>query len=289
MLGLPTVAAVLPARKSPMLSKFRSPQVIGIASGKGGVGKTTVSANLAMALTLRDHKVILLDADLGMANAQLALGVHAPFNIGHVLRGEKSLAEVMVQTPQGLYLVPGASGVREMAALGSEQVGTIVRAFDDLKMDVDYLLVDVAAGISPSVLDFMAACQRRLVVVCDQPSSVADAYGLIKVMTTEQGLDEVYLVPNMVTDAHQGRLLHRRMNDVCMRFLGQNIRHLGSIEADELLLQAQRKYQSVLQFAPGSAAARDFRALAQSISELAPVNQTSGRVQFFMQRMLKGI
>lgn len=266
----------------------RAPKVIGIASGKGGVGKTTLSVNLACALAMRDKSVMLFDADLGMANAQIALGVHTPFNIGHVLRGEKTLSEILVRTPQGVTLVPGASGVREIAALSAEQVSAIIRTFDGIDEPVDYLLVDIAAGISPPVLDFMAACQHRLVVVCDQPSSIADAYGLIKVMTSEQGLEDVYLVPNMVQDAHMGRQLHRRMNDVCMRFLGVSIKHLGSIEADEMVLQAQRKYQSVLQHAPGSAAARDFRALAQSVDELAHQSVPSGRMQFFMHRLLQG-
>ena len=140
-------------------------QVIGIASGKGGVGKTTVSVNLAVALAQRGHKVMLLDADLGMANAQIALGVHAPFNLGHVLRGEKSLQEVIVTATQGVRLVPGASGLRDIAALDAVQIASIVQAFDTLDEPVDFLLVDVAAGISPAVLEFMAACQRRYVVV----------------------------------------------------------------------------------------------------------------------------
>lgn len=131
-----------------MHKNTKAPQVIGIASGKGGVGKTSVTSNLAVALTQRNHRVMVFDADLGLANAQIALGVHAPFNIGHVLRGEKTLAEVMVTTPQGVILVPGASGVRDLAALGTEQVHAIIRAFDDLDLAVDYLLVDVAAGLS---------------------------------------------------------------------------------------------------------------------------------------------
>src|SRR5574343_1188258 len=261
-------------------------QVIGIASGKGGVGKTTVSINLAVALAQRGHKVMLLDADLGMANAQIALGAHAPFNIGHVLRGEKTLEEVIVTTAQGVRLVPGASGLRDMAALDPVQIATIVQSFDSLSEPVDYLLVDVAAGISPSVLEFMAACQRRYVVVCDQPSSIADAYGLIKVMTTEQGLDEIYLVPNLVLDAQQGKQLYRRTNDVCNRFLGVSIRYAHAIESDEMVLQALRKYQPVLQFAPGSAASRDFRLLAEQVDQLPAVEQASGRIQFCMERML---
>jgi flagellar biosynthesis protein FlhG len=268
------------------MDKRAFPQVIGVASGKGGAGKTTVSINLAVALQMRGHKVMLLDADLGMAKSQIALGVHAPFNISHVLSGQKSLQEVLVTTRHGVRLVPGASGLRDIAALDSQQIAAMIRAFDDLDEPVDYLVVDVAAGIAPAVLDFMAACQRRFVVVCDQPSSIADAYGLIKVMATEQSLDEIYLIPNMVGSVHEGRQLYRRLNDVCTRFLGVSIRFLQSIESDELVLQSLRRYQSVLEFAPGGAAARDFRALADALDQLPPIDTASGRMQFFMQRML---
>ena len=268
------------------MDKHHFPQVIGVASGKGGAGKTTVSINLAVALAMRGHKVMLLDADLGMANAQIALGAHAPFNISHVLNGSKTLQEVLITTTQGVRLVPGASGLRDIAALDAAQIATMIHAFDALEEPVDYLVVDVAAGIAPAVLEFMAAFQHRFVVVCDQPSSIADAYGLIKVMSTEQSLDEIYLIPNMVGNAQEGRQLYRRLNDVCTRFLGISIRYLHTIEADELVLQALRKYQSVLDYAPGSAAARDFRGLAEALDQLPPIQSASGRMQFFMERML---
>ncbi len=269
------------------MDKKNFPQVIGVASGKGGAGKTTVAINLAVALALRGHNVMLLDADLGMANAQIALGAHAPFNISHVLNGTKTLQDVLVTTAQGVRLVPGASGLRNIAALDAAQIATMIRSFDSLDEPVDYLVVDVAAGIAPAVLEFMAACQRRFVVVCDQPSSIADAYGLIKVMSTEQSLDEIYLIPNMVGSAHEGRQLYRRLNDVCARFLGISIRYFHAIEGDELVLQALRKYQSVLDYAPGSAASRDFRALAEALDQLPPIQTASGRMQFFMERMLR--
>jgi flagellar biosynthesis protein FlhG len=269
------------------MDKKKFPQVIGVASGKGGAGKTTVSINLAVALAMQGHQVMLLDADLGMANAQIALGAHAPFNISHVLNGSKTLQEVMITTAQGVRLVPGASGLRDIAALDTQQIATMIHAFDTLDEPVDYLVVDVAAGIAPAVLEFMSACQRRFVVVCDQPASIADAYGLIKVMSTEQSLDEIYLVPNMVNSAQEGRQLYRRLNDVCTRFLGISIRFLHSIEADELVLQSLRKYKSVLEFAPGSSAARDFRGLAHALDQLPPIEHASGRMQFFMERMLR--
>lgn len=270
------------------MDKPASPQVIGIASGKGGVGKTTVSVNLAVALAKRGRRVMLLDADLGLANAQIALGIQAPLNIGHVLRGEKKLSEIIVTTAHGVKLVPGASGQRDLAALEMTQIAAVIHAFSDLEEPLDYLLVDLPAGISPPVLAFLAACQRRFVVLCDQPASIADAYGLIKVMVQEQELDEIWLIPNMVRSQAEGQQLFQRMNDVSQRFLHQRLRHLGTIESEELVLAAQRKYRSILDFAPGSAGAADFRRLAQAVDELQPIHHLNGHMQFFMQRMVLG-
>jgi flagellar biosynthesis protein FlhG len=270
------------------MSAVRSaPRVIGVASGKGGVGKTTVAVNLAAALGQRGHRVVLLDADLGMANAQVALGVRTPWNIGHLLSGEKTLQELLVPAAPGLQLVPGASGVRDMAALDMGQVASIVHAFDTLTEPVDYLVVDVAAGIAPSVLTFMAACQHRLVVLQDQPASIADAYGLIKVMAQDQSLDEIYLVANQAqSDAH-GQQLAKFVNDVTMRFLGHTVKYLGSVGSDELVQQAQRKYRTVVEFAPGSRASADLRRMAQAVEKL-PVQEAVGAgLQFFMARMLQ--
>lgn len=263
-----------------------SPQIIGIASGKGGVGKTTVTVNLATALQAAGQRVMLLDADLGLANAQLAFGCKTEFHLGHVLRGERRLEEIIVTTPQGVRLVPGASGVRELAALDSAQVAAIIHAFSTLTEPLDYLLVDVAAGLSPSVLSFLAACQRRFVIVCDQPASIADAYGLIKVMSKEEQLDEIYLIPNMVPSHAAGQQLFGRIAQVCDRFLQQHLHPLPPIEADELVPTSQKHYQSVVEHAPGSAAARDFRRLAQAVTALPPIHNASGRIQFFMERML---
>lgn len=262
------------------------PQIIGVASGKGGVGKTTVAVNLAAALGARGHRVLLLDADLGMANAQVALGVRTPWNVSHLLSGQKTLHELLVPAAPGVHLIPGASGLRDMAALDIAQVAAIIHAFDDLEEPVDYLIVDVAAGISPSVLTFMAACQRRLVVVQDQPSAMADAYALIKVMTQDQELDEIYLVANSTqSDAHGQQLAHF-VNDVTVRFLGATVKYLSSIEEDDQILLAQRKYRNVIDFAPASRAAAAFRRLAQAVEKLPPIAQPGGQLQFFMERLL---
>lgn len=267
------------------MTKRNTPHVIGIASGKGGVGKTTISTNLAAALVQSGKRVLLMDADMGLANAQIALGCKAPFNISHVLRGEKTLTEILAKTAQGITLVPGASGTRELAAIDNTTTAGIIAAFDDLADICDVLIVDIAAGISPSVLTFLAACQRRFIVVKDEPASIADAYGTIKVMARDYGLDEIYLIPNMVASQAEGWQLYRRINDVCNRFLKHSVSYLTSIEADEFVLQAQRKYTTVLQHAPSGAAARDFNRLADAINKLPAVTTLNGQTQFFVDRM----
>jgi flagellar biosynthesis protein FlhG len=245
------------------MDKVKTTQVIGIASGKGGVGKTTVSVNLAVALQAMGFRVMLFDADMSLANAQIALGCRCPYNLSHFLSGEKTLAEIIVTTRQGVKLVPGASGIQ------------------------DYLIVDMAAGISPEVLSFMAACSRRFVVVRDDPSSIADAYATIKVLIQDQGLDEIYLIPNGVDSAQEGYQLFERINQVCARFLNRTVRYLGAIEQDDLILTALKKYQPVAEYAPGSAGARDFRRLAEATRQLEPIQEASGGLQFFVERLVK--
>jgi flagellar biosynthesis protein FlhG len=269
------------------MSDQRRTEVIGIASGKGGVGKTTTSVNLAVALSQMGHSVMLFDADLGLANAQIALGARAEYNLGHFLAGQKTLQEIMINTRQGVKLIPGASGMQELAGLSDLQAASIVQSFGALTEEVDYLIVDVAAGISPSVLSFLAACQRRFIVVKDDPSSIADAYGTIKILSKEMGLDEIYLLPNMVGSQSEGWKLYKKLNDVCVRFLGESVHYLTSIEEDEMVLRALKKYQSVLELAPGTGAARDYRRLAEACTQLRPIDHPSGGLQFFMERLMQ--
>jgi flagellar biosynthesis protein FlhG len=222
-----------------------------------------------------------------LANAQIALGARAEYNLGHFLAGQKTLPEIMITTRQGIKLIPGASGMQELAGLSQVQAASIVQSFGALTDDVDYLIVDVAAGISPSVLSFLSACQRRFIVVKDDPSSIADAYGTIKILTKEMGLDEIYLLPNMVNTQSEGWKLYKKLNDVCVRFLGESVHYLTSIESDEMVLRALKKYQSVLELAPGTAASRDYMRLAEACTHLRPIDHPSGGMQFFMERLMQ--
>jgi len=261
-------------------------EAIGIASGKGGAGKTTVAVNLALALQEKGYRVMLFDADLGLANAPILLGTRCPFNISHVLSGEKTLAEIAVTTPQNLRLISGASGNQTLAGLTAVQVGQLVQAFSDLQEVLDYLIVDMAAGIAPAVMTLMAACQRRFIVMRNDPSSIADAYGTIKVLLEDELMDEIYLIPNAVNNQLAGEELFQRINRVCAQFLSRSIHYAGSIENDPLIQDAHKHLQPLMMFAPASQAAKNFRKLADAVTDLAPVDKPSGAVQFFVNRWL---
>lgn len=268
------------------MAETQTTQVIGIASGKGGVGKTAVAANLALALSARGNRVMLFDADLGLANAQLALGCPSEWNFSHVLSGKRTLSEIVVTTRHGIRLVPGASGIQELASLGALETSGIIGAFGELVEDIDYLIVDAAAGISDSVITFMQATPVRFVVVRDEPSSIADAYGMIKVLGSRHHLGNIFLVPNMVDSQESGRELHRRINEVCRRFLEIELGYLHSITYDHRALDASRAYQPVAEFAPGGNAARDYRRLAQDVETLAVASEGAGGIRFFVEQLI---
>ncbi len=260
-------------------------QIIGVASGKGGVGKTTVSINLAVKLASLGKKVMIFDADLGLANAQLALGIRAPFNFSHVMSGEKTLSEVIIDGPSGVKLVPGASGIQHMASLTGTETAGIIQAFSEIEDELDYLIVDVAAGLSDAVMAFMSACQYRIVVLKNEPYSIADAYGTIKVMMQQHNLDRILLVPNGVESQKEGERLYTSINSVIQNFLGGQVKYLYSISADDMVVRSIKASQPLVTYAPTSAASRDFTQLAKQVMALDSEVPMSGKIQFFVERV----
>ncbi|MFB0995612.1 MAG: P-loop NTPase [Porticoccaceae bacterium] len=267
------------------MGKVNSTQVIGIASGKGGVGKTTVSANLAVSLASMGKKVMVFDADLGLANAQLALGCRAKYNFSHVLSGEKTLQEIIVNGPMGVQLVPGSSGLQHMASLSIAETAGIIQSFAEIEGTLDYLIIDLAAGLSDTVMTFIGACQHRFIVVKDDPSSIADAYASIKVMIQDYHLDNISIITNCMPFTEAGNRLYQGINSVIQRFLGGQVGHLGTIREDEMVLRAIRASKPLLKFSPSSAAARDFEKLAKAVTRLTTKTPISGGLQFFLERL----
>ena len=186
-------------------------RVIAVTGGKGGVGKTNVSVNLAVAMAELGKRVMLLDADLGLANIDVVLGLHPERDLSHVVRGECSLEDVLLKGPAGILVAPGASGVQQMAELSKAEHAGLIRAFSDVGSDLDVMIVDTAAGISDVVVSFSRAAQEVVVVVCDEPASITDAYALIKLLNREYGIDRFHVLANMVHTAQEGRVLYNKI------------------------------------------------------------------------------
>jgi flagellar biosynthesis protein FlhG len=262
-------------------------QTIAITGGKGGVGKTTVAINLGTALAQLGREVLLLDADLGLANVDVLLGIRARYNLEHVISGDCDLRDVIIEAPSGLKLVPASSGSVSMAMLDRAQHAGVINAFSELFEPIDVLLIDTAAGLSETVLTFTEAAQRVVVVVCDEPASLTDAYGLIKVLSRRQPGCRIDVVANMVDSPAHGRALFEKLARVTDRFLGLVPAYYGSVPHDEFLRRAIQKQTAVVESYPGSASARAFKKLAREAGLWGASVGAKGCLEFFVERMLR--
>lgn len=261
-----------------------STKTICIASGKGGVGKTTLSINLAMALVESGQRVLYFDADMGLANAQIGLGAEAVLNIGHVLNNLVTLPEIVLKTPHGIDLIAGASGLAELASIGQLDSANIIRQFSSLPDEYDVLIVDCAAGISPSVLTFLEGCQLRVVVGTNEMSSIADAYGLIKVMVSDLGLSDFFFLPNLVDNERQGVKLHDSMNKVVQNFLSIELNYAGSVPREMMVDSSWRKATPLVKLAPTSVMTTAIRKIAAALMHHQCQSFSARGVQFFIER-----
>jgi flagellar biosynthesis protein FlhG len=268
------------------LNASRPVKVIAVTGGKGGVGKTTVSANLAVAIAAQGRDVMLVDADLGMANVDVILGLHTRFHLGHVVKGECTLEEAIVTGPHGLQIVPAASGIKHMANLpGSEQAG-IIRAFSDLFHRVELLVVDTAAGLHDSVLTFSQAAHHVVVVVCDEPASITDAYALIKVLSREHGVQRFQILANQTRRSDEGPDLFQKISKVCDRFLNVTLEFAGSIPFDDYLRRAVQQQSAVVEAYPSSISSVALKNLAIKADKWSVPQGARGHLEFFVERMV---
>ena len=266
----------------------RAVRTIAVTGGKGGVGKTSVSVNLSLALADAGHRALLLDTDLGLANVDVLLGLSPKFTLADVVGGRCSIEDTVLTGPKGLLVVLAASGKRHMTELSpAEHIG-LIRAFSDMDRPLDTMVIDTAAGLGESVLAFSQAAHEVLVVVCNEPASITDAYALIKVLSRERGVGRMHILANMTRSAGEGRELFDKLSRVTDKFLDVHLNYLGAIPYDEWMRRAIQRQQAVLQAFPASAASLAFRALAQKIDKWQAPAMPRGNVEFFVERMIPG-
>jgi flagellar biosynthesis protein FlhG len=268
------------------LNASRPVKVIAVTGGKGGVGKTTVSANLAVAIAAQGRDVMLVDADLGLANVDVVLGLNTRFHLGHVVSGECALEDAIVTGPHGLQIVPAASGIKRMANLSDIEQAGIIRAFSDLYHRVDVMIVDTAAGLHDSVLTFSQAAQHVLVVVCDEPASITDAYALIKVLSREHGVRRFQILANQTRRSGEGPELFQKISRVCDRFLNVTLEFAGSVPFDDYLRRAVQRQSAVVEAYPASISSVALKNLAVKADKWSVPQGARGHLEFFVERMV---
>lgn len=282
---MPPESLPMPTPLPPPLKPVRT---LAVTGGKGGVGKSSVSVNLGIALADLGQRALLLDADLGLANVDVLLGLSPRYTLADLVAGRCGLEDVLVEGPGSLLIVPAASGRRHMAELRPIEHAGLVHMFDELQRELDVMLIDTAAGITDSVLTFCQAAQDAVVVVCDEPASITDAYALIKVLCRERGVDRVQVVANMVRGANEGRALYEKLARVCERFIGDvSLNYLGAVPHCDWLRMSVQRQQAVVRAYPGSPSARALVEIARRAARWEAPAAPRGHVEFFVERMLR--
>ncbi|MCP4389646.1 MAG: MinD/ParA family protein [Gammaproteobacteria bacterium] len=261
-------------------------RVIAVTSGKGGVGKSNVTVNLAVTLAQSGERVMVMDADMGLANIDVLLGLSPGLNLSHVINGECSLEETIIEGPAGIKIVPASSGIASMSDLTPAQNAGVIRSFSELTEPVDTLLIDTAAGLSDSVLSYTRAAREVIVVVCDEPASITDAYAMVKVMNRDYGVERFHVLANQAHGATQGRELYNKLARVSERFLDVTLDYLGCIPYDDCLKKAVQKQKSVVEAFPRSQSATSFRQIAKKTQQWPTPNSMEGHLEFFIERLV---
>lgn len=262
-------------------------RVISITGGKGGIGKTTISVNLALAFAKARKKVLLFDADLGLANVDVLLGLQPQKTIYDYLQGQCQLNEVCLTGPHGVKIIPAASGVQKMAELSSHESFQLIRSFSTLTEDIDVMLIDMASGISSQVIDFTHAAQDILVVICNDPSSLMDSYAVIKILHQKYARNRFGVIVNKAKHLQEGFDVFTKFQNVTNKFINVSMHYLGHIPNDDYVGMAARERAAVIEKFPQSQAAIAFSQLRHGINHWQENNVAVGGIQFFFERLLQ--
>ena len=261
-------------------------RVISVTSGKGGVGKSNVVSNLAIALSAQGKKVLLIDADLGLGNLDVLLGLSPTYNLNHVMSGEKTVMEILIDGPAGIKIIPAGTGVQELTSLGQHEKLKLLDELDMLEEQFDILIIDTEAGISENVTYFTVAAQEIFVVVTPEPTSITDAYALIKLLATRYSEHHFKVLVNMAKDSEEALEVFRKLANVAGRFLDISLDYLGCVVKDEKVVEAVKRQKAVTELFPDSEASACFNTLARRVIENKRQGGVKGNIQFFFRRMM---
>ncbi len=277
----------LGSRRCPQTASGHGPvRTIAVTSGKGGIGKTNIAVNLALGMAKDGARVMLLDADLGMANVDVLLGLHARSSLLNVLRGELRLEEIVIHGPDDLMIVPAASGIKHLTELGTAECAGIVRAFSELKHHIDTLIIDTATGMSECVASFCAASSEVIVIVGNEPASLKDGIALIKLLHAEYGVARFHVLASMVQTAREGDELFAKILDLLAERHDVLVSYTGFVPYDDALHRAVLHHQAVVDAFPRSRSAMALRNLARRVGGWPRQNSPRGHLEFFIERLL---
>jgi len=244
--------------------------ILAVTSGKGGVGKTNVVINLAASLARFGHRVGIIDADFGLGNIDVLLGLTPAFHVGHVLTGEKNITDIAIQGPLGVKIIPAGSGIRELTALNAVQWRRFHKIIQTVSAELDFLLIDTAAGISDNVVDLLQLAERVLVVTSYDPAAIVDAYAMIKILTTAARKKDIGIVVNATKDADEAGVVFRQLDIAATKFLDRSLRFDGYIVSDPGIREAVLGQRPIVDHLPQAPASRCFRILASRLAVFTP-------------------
>jgi len=260
-------------------------RVIAVTSGKGGVGKTNLSVNLGIALAQLGNRVLLFDADLGLANVDVVLGLAPQYTLSHVLLGIKTMDEVIAEGPGGLKIIPSGSGDYQLANLNEQALEECLQHLNKIEEFTDIMIVDTGAGISNSVLKFVLAAEEVIIVTTPEPTAITDAYGILKMIRHHAAGNKVNLVVNMVRSETEGQQVVERLSSVSKRFLGVGIDCLGFIPYDQTVSKAIKAQQPFMVSQPRALVSQSVRILAEKLLHHENVAKKGSRD--FFERLFK--
>ncbi len=249
----------------------RTAATIAVTSGKGGVGKTSVVVNLAVALARLRNRVGILDADFGLGNVDVLLGLAPQCHVGHLLSGEKDIEEIVMPGPQGVRIIPAGSGLRQLTALSEAQWLRLARGLERICRELDFLLIDTGAGVSDNVVELLLGAQRVLVVTSLEPSALVDAYAVVKVLTAGDPTKDIAILVNGARHAAEAEMVFKQLDLAAVRFLRRGLRYFGFVPFDPAVREAVLAQRAIVDHRPQSPASRCYRMLASKIAGLAPV------------------